>query len=286
MRIGIGLPNPDPHCPGDMLPRWAVAAEERGFTTLATIDRVAFPNHDSLIALTAAAAVTDRIEVMPNILLAPTRDAVLLAKETATLASISSGRLTLGVGVGGRPDDYTVTGIDFANRGRRLDEMLKTLTRAWRGEPVEGSTEPVVPAVPGGSVPLLVGGTSDASVRRTIEHGTGWTSGGAPADRAAPFAQRIRAAWRESGKNGEPRIAALAYFSLGDDVESASYEYLRHYYRFLGDYTERIARSALRSESAITDAVTAFADAGFDDLILDPTVADISQVERLADIVL
>jgi alkanesulfonate monooxygenase SsuD/methylene tetrahydromethanopterin reductase-like flavin-dependent oxidoreductase (luciferase family) len=263
-----------------------MAAEERGFTTLATIDRVAFPNHDSLIALAAAAAVTERIELLPNIFLVPTRDPVLLAKETATLTSISRGRLTLGVGVGGRPDDYAVIGVDFGNRGRRLDAMLETMTKAWRSELVEGSAEPVVPPVPGGSVPLLFGGTSDASVRRTIEYGTGWTSGGAPVDRAAPFAQRVREAWRDAGKDGEPRIAALAYFSLGDEVESASYQYMRHYYGFLGDYTEMIAASALRSAGAITGAVAAFADAGFDDLILDPTVADISQVERLADVVL
>jgi hypothetical protein len=68
-------------------------------------------------------------------------------------------------------------------------------------------------------------------------------------------------------------------------VESASYQYMRRYYGFLGDYTAMIAASALRSAGAITGAVAAFADAGFDDLILDPTVADISQVDRLADVV-
>jgi alkanesulfonate monooxygenase SsuD/methylene tetrahydromethanopterin reductase-like flavin-dependent oxidoreductase (luciferase family) len=285
MRIGVGLPNPVPGCPGDLLPRWAAAAEARGFPTLATIDRVAFPNHDSLIALAAAAAVTERIELLPNILLAPTRNAVLLAKETATVASISGGRLTLGVGVGARPDDFAATGTEFRDRGRRTDEMLQTLIRAWRGEPVGGSPEPVAPEVPGGSIPLVIGGTSKASVRRTIEYGTGWTSGGVPPDRVAPFAERIRAAWRDAGKEGEPRIVALTYFSLGDDVESASYEYLRRYYGHLGDYTERIAANALRSENAIKDAAAAYADAGVDDLLLDPTVAEISQVDRLADVV-
>jgi alkanesulfonate monooxygenase SsuD/methylene tetrahydromethanopterin reductase-like flavin-dependent oxidoreductase (luciferase family) len=286
MRIGIGLPNPVPGCPGDLLPKWAAAAEGRGFPILATIDRVAFPNHDSLIALAAAAAVTERIELLPNILIAPTRNPVLLAKEAATVASISGGRLTLGVGVGGRQDDFTVSGTEFSDRGRRTDEMLDTLTKAWRGEPVGGSSEPVGPEVPGGSIPLLIGGTSDASLRRMVEYGTGWTSGGAPPDRVALFAGRVRTEWREAGKEGEPRIVTLAYFSLGDDVESASYEYLRHYYRFLGDYTERIAANALRSENAIKEAIAAYADAGVDDLILDPTVAAISQVDRLADIAL
>ena len=286
MRIGIGLPNPVPGCPGDLLPKWAAAAEARGFPTLATIDRVAFPNHDSLTALAASAAVTERIELLPNILVVPTRNAVLLAKETATIASISGGRLTLGVGVGGRPDDFTASGTEFSDRGRRTDEMLETLTRAWRGEPVAGSPEPVVPEVPGGSIPLVIGGRSEASVRRTIEYGTGWTSGGVPPDRVARFAERVRAAWRDAGKNGEPRIVALTYFSLGDEIESASYQYFRHYYGFLGDRAEMMAASALRSENAIRDAAAAYADSSVDDLILDPTVADISQVDRLADVVL
>jgi alkanesulfonate monooxygenase SsuD/methylene tetrahydromethanopterin reductase-like flavin-dependent oxidoreductase (luciferase family) len=285
MRIGIGLPNPVPGCPGDLLPRWAATAEDHGFPTLATIDRVAFPNHDSLIALAACAAVTERIELMPNILVVPTRHPVLLAKEAATVASISGGRLTIGVGVGGRPDDFAATGTDFGNRGRRTDAMLDTMTRAWRGEPVTEASEPVAPEVPGGAIPLLIGGTSDASVRRTIEYGIGWTAGGAPPEQVAPFADRVRTAWRDGGRDGEPRIAALAYFSLGDDVEAASYQYLRRYYRFLGDYTEMIAGSALRSADAIKSAVAKYADAGIDDLILDPTVADLSQVQRLADVV-
>jgi alkanesulfonate monooxygenase SsuD/methylene tetrahydromethanopterin reductase-like flavin-dependent oxidoreductase (luciferase family) len=286
MRVGIGLPNPVPGCPGDLLPNWAAAAEGRGFPTLATLDRVAFPNHDPLIALAAAAAVTERIELLPNILLLPTRNTVHVAKAAATLASISGGRLTLGVGVGGRPDDFVASGTDFGDRGRRTDAMLETMIRAWRGEPVAGSPEPVTPTVPGGTVPLRIGGVSDATLRRTLQHGRGWTAGGMPPDRIAPFAERVRAAWRDVGKDGEPRIAALAYFSLGDDVESASYQYLRRYYRQLGDRAEAIARAAHRSAGAIKDTVAAFADIGVDDLILDPTVADISQVDRLADVVL
>ena len=85
MRIGIGLPNPVPGTPGDLLPQWAIAAEQRGFSSLATIDRIAFPNHDSLISLAAAAAVTQHIGLVTNILLLPTRDTVVVAKEAAPL---------------------------------------------------------------------------------------------------------------------------------------------------------------------------------------------------------
>ena len=109
--------------PGFLLPTWARQAEQHDFSTLATIDRVAFGSHDSLIALAAAAAVTERIELLTNILLLPTRQPVLLAKEAATISSISDGRFTLGVGVGGREDDFVSTETSFAGRGKRMDEM-------------------------------------------------------------------------------------------------------------------------------------------------------------------
>lgn len=286
MRVGIGLPNPVPGCPGPLLAQWAAAAEARGFPILATIDRVAFPNHDSLIALAAAAAVTERIELMPNILVLPTRQPVLLAKEAATLAAVSEGRLTLGVGVGGREDDFVASGTDFAGRGRKTDEMLDTMQRAWRGEPVAGSPEPVAPLVPGGAIPLMIGGTGPPSIRRTVQYGVGWTGGGMPPDQVAPVVAAVRAAWREAGREGQPRIASLAYFSLGEDVEDASNVYLRHYYGFLGEYADMIASGALRSPDALRGALGAYADAGVDELVLDPTVAELSQVDRLADVVL
>ncbi|HEX2266731.1 MAG TPA: LLM class flavin-dependent oxidoreductase, partial [Actinomycetota bacterium] len=89
MRIGIGLPNPIPGLPGETLLEWARRAEERGFTAFGTIGRVAYPSYDELIALSAAAAVTERMELITNILLGSTRNPVLLAKEAASLDQIS-----------------------------------------------------------------------------------------------------------------------------------------------------------------------------------------------------
>ena len=103
MRIGIGLPNPVLDVPGRLVLDWAGRAEERGFSSLATIDRIAYPSYDSLTALTAAAAVTERIGLLTNILLGPAYSPVQLAKVTASLDQLSGGRLTLGLGVGGRP---------------------------------------------------------------------------------------------------------------------------------------------------------------------------------------
>ena len=140
--------------------------------------------------------------------------------------------------------------------------------------------------VPGGRVPLLIGGNGAAAVRRTIEYGDGWTVGGAPPDQVAPMVQRIRQAWTDAGKAGAPRILALTYYSLGDEVEESSFDYLRHYYATFGQYAEMIANGALRSEDAVRGALDAYAEAGVDEVIFDPTVADLAQIDRLAKIVL
>ena len=85
---------------------------------------------------------------------------------------------------------------------------------------------------------------------------------------------------------GEPRLAALAYFSLGDDAEQDSRAYLRAYYGFLGPYADGVAEGALRSAEAIRGAVKAFEDAGITELTFDPTTTSLEQIDRLADVVL
>src|SRR5437899_3151852 len=117
MEIGIGLPNPVPGTPGRTLVEWPRRAEERGFSGLATIDRIAYPSYESLITLAAAAAVTERVGLVTNVLLGPTRNPVLLAKEAASVDAISGGRLTLGVGVGGREDDFSGLRAGFQDAG-------------------------------------------------------------------------------------------------------------------------------------------------------------------------
>jgi hypothetical protein len=97
------------------------------------------------------------------------------------------------------------------------------------------------------------------------------------------MADKIRAGWHDAGREGEPRIAALAYFGLGD--AEASRASLRRYYGFLGEYAERISESALRAPDAIAGAVKAYQDTGVTEVVFMPTVADADEVNRLADVV-
>src|SRR5437867_420095 len=173
MDIGIGLPNPVPGIPGPRLIEWARRSEEAGFSSLATIDRIAYPSYESLIALAAAAGATQRIGLLTNVLLGPTRNPVLLAKEAAALDQVSGGRFTLGLGVGSREDDYDAAGQSFHDRGKRMDSDLELIHKAWRGELVNGALKPVGPAPVRGKVPILIGGSTDKAIERTVKWGIG-----------------------------------------------------------------------------------------------------------------
>src|SRR5262245_10372498 len=285
MQIAIGLPNTVQEAPGALITAWARRAEERGFSTLATIDRIAYPSYDSLTALTAAAAVTERIGLLTNILLGPAYNPVHLAKVSASADQIAGGRFTLGLGVGSRPDDYELTGRPFAGRGERFDADLELLHRAWAGEPVAGSRFPVGPRAPRGRIPVLIGGEAARAAPRAVRWGGGFTIGGSPPELAAGAIQQFKAAWAAAGGTGGPRVVALTYFSLGEQHTEESLHNLRTYYGFVGDWAERVAMSAQRTPEAVRERAKAFEQLGVDELVFDPTVADLDQVDLLADAV-
>jgi alkanesulfonate monooxygenase SsuD/methylene tetrahydromethanopterin reductase-like flavin-dependent oxidoreductase (luciferase family) len=285
MDVAIGVPNSVPDATATQLLEWARRAEASGFSSLASIGAVSYPSYEELTVFAAAGAVTERIRFLTNVLISPARSTAGLAKQAATVDQLTGGRLTLGLGIGWRASDYKVTGRSFADRGARFDEQLRELRRAWAGEPLLDGTREVAPApVQDGGVPLLIGGHSDAAFRRAAEFGIGWTVGGLPPDMAAPLVDKARAAWRDAGRQGEPRLVALAYFSLGD-TEERSRAYLLDYYRPMGDMAQMVADGALRSPEAITGAIDAFRELGFDELVLDPTVPEPDQVDRLAEVV-
>jgi alkanesulfonate monooxygenase SsuD/methylene tetrahydromethanopterin reductase-like flavin-dependent oxidoreductase (luciferase family) len=111
--VGIALPNAVPGTSGAQLTEWARRAEARGFSTLGTIDRILYDNYEPLIALAAAAAVTERIGLATTVLLAPLRtNTVELAKQARSLNALSGGRLTFGLGLGAREDDYEASDVE------------------------------------------------------------------------------------------------------------------------------------------------------------------------------
>jgi alkanesulfonate monooxygenase SsuD/methylene tetrahydromethanopterin reductase-like flavin-dependent oxidoreductase (luciferase family) len=274
--IGIGLPNAVPGTSGAQLVEWARRAEARGFSTLWTIDRYRYGNWEPLVALAAAAAVTERIGLATSVLLGPLRvNAVVLAKQVLSLQALSGGRFTLGIGLGGREDDYEVTGVDTARRGRDLDDMLVRMEEIWEGEEVG-------PQAPRPRV--LVGGGVEASFERAARFGDGWIAAGAPPDQFAAWRGEFEAAWSAAGRSEEPQNAALAYFALGDDAEADAKAYLTDYYAWLGEAVANfIVEGAAKDADAVKQHVAAFEGAGCQELILFPSLSDPAQVDLLAD---
>ena len=267
-----------------MLVEIARRAEALGFSTLATIGRESYPTYEELVTLAAAAAVTERISLMTDILLAATREPVLLAKQAATLDQISGGRFTLGIGAGGREDDFTVTGFGYHDRGKRLDASLDLMHRAWKGEPPPGTDQPVTPRPTNGhSVPVAFGGNAEAVIRRVVKYGAGYTLGGGTPESLRGMMERVNAAWKQAGREGKPRYWALTYFAIGEEVASEAEANLTGYY---GQYGPRVWGGAVKTAEDARQRVKAFEEVGCDEFILFMAAPAVEQAERLAEAVL
>jgi alkanesulfonate monooxygenase SsuD/methylene tetrahydromethanopterin reductase-like flavin-dependent oxidoreductase (luciferase family) len=276
MNIGIGLPSTIPGATGEMIVTWARRADEARFSSVGVLDRVAYDSFEPMTVLAAAASVTERVRLVTMILISPLRNTALLAKQAASLDALSGGRLTLGVAIGAREDDYDATGADHRTRGKRLDEQLAALPMIWE-ENVIGP-KPVQARGP----ELLIGGSSDVVFARVARYADGYAHGGGPPKAFASAARKARAAWIDAGRPGQPRLWGQGYFALGDAEAGANY--LRHYYAFTGPFAEKIAAGLLTTPQAILQFIRGYEEEGCDELVLFPTVASLDQLERLAEI--
>jgi alkanesulfonate monooxygenase SsuD/methylene tetrahydromethanopterin reductase-like flavin-dependent oxidoreductase (luciferase family) len=280
MRVGVGLPTTLPGADGALILDWARRADAGPFTSLGVLDRIRYDSYDPLAALAASASVTARVRLATTIVISPLRNAVVLAKTAASIHALSGGRLTLGVAVGARQDDYEAAGVDYRTRGQRLADQLGTIRDTWDDPTIGPQSAPM-------SVPeLLVGGLSDQAFLRVARHADGYVHGGGPPKAFARAADRARAAWIDAGRPGKPALWAQGYFALGDDnLIQAGAGYLRNYYAFTGPFAEKVAAGMLTAPQAIAQFIRGYAEAGCDEMVLFPTVAELAQLDRLAEIV-
>jgi probable F420-dependent oxidoreductase len=184
----------------DQLVSVATAAERVGFEGISLPDHLFFPERitsqypysadgyiswpidapwpDCWVAIAAMAVAVPRLRFTTSVFIAPLRDVFALAMAVGTAAAFAPGRVSCGLGAGWMREEFDIVGIDFASRGRRMDEMLDVLPKLWSGESVEHHGEhinfgPVVmrPAV--GEIPILVGGNTAPALRRAAHH-DGW----------------------------------------------------------------------------------------------------------------
>jgi probable F420-dependent oxidoreductase len=171
---------------------------------------------DSWVLIGAMAAVTSRLRFSNAVYIAPARPLLEVAKQVATAAVISEGRVSLAAGVGWMREEYELMGQDFTTRGKRLDEMIPALRALWRGGWVSWSghyyevPEMMIEPHPEAPVPILCGGESDAALRRAARLCEGWVGYAYAWDDAVRFAERLQQLRREYGRESEPFDIMLA----------------------------------------------------------------------------
>jgi alkanesulfonate monooxygenase SsuD/methylene tetrahydromethanopterin reductase-like flavin-dependent oxidoreductase (luciferase family) len=280
MEIGIGLPSTIPGVEPSLVLRWAAEAEERGFASVGVVDRLVYSNLDPMTMLAAVAVVTTGVRLVTGVLISPLRsNAPAFAKQAATIDRLSNGRLVLGLGVGNRPDDYEIAGLDFHHRGQAFDAQLEEITAIWQGENPRLGPEPYQPGGP----QLLFGGISPATFRRIARYGTGWL---ATASSAEVFAERrdaVTAVWDAAGRSGQPRLVAHSYAGVGPGALGVANAYFRDYYAHRLADMDALLGAALLSQDAVSEHAEQLAAVGCDEFIMTPLDPDPSQVHLLAD---
>ena len=289
MKVGVGLPFKTPTDSWDYIAEVARKADEGPFSSFAALDRLAYDNFEAMIELAAVAAVTKRVGLVTTILLAPLRNAGVLAKQAATIDAISNGRLTLGLAVGGREDDAVVAPVEFHDRGKRFEEQLAHMKRIWAGEVLEGAERPVGPApVQPGGPQILIGGSSPRAMARVGKFADGYVMGGRAleAEWAKGVMTEVEESWAAAGREGRPRVIVTLPCALGPGAEDAVADAIGDYYggrQATG--AARLTRLQPTTAEIIRNGIHMHEELGTDEIIFRPVTPDPEQVDRLADVI-
>lgn len=292
MKIGMTLPLMEPDVDGEQLERWARAVEAGPFSSLCFGERMAFDNPEVIALAGACAAWTSRVRLVTTVIVAQLHDPVVLAKSLATVDQLSRGRLTVGLGVGGRVEDYVAAGVDPKTRTHRdLARRVGIMQRVWAGEKVVDTIRPVgPPPVQPGGPELLIGAQGPKAVRTAAPWADGLAGFSFNLDlkEAERSFDEVRTAWREAGRP-EPRLTTAFWFALdrpGDGGGRAQVErHLRHYFNWIDPKALEAmlpVTGFAGSESELARVLARFADLGADEVQLIPTSTDLSQLERVA----
>jgi len=264
----------------------AQACDAAGFDYVAVCDHVAIPAEraeamgtewwDTVATLAFVAACTERVRLLSHVAVLPYRHPLVVAKAWATLDVLSGGRAVLGVGAGHVEEEFAALGVPFVERGALLDEAIDAVRAAlsdeyathhgpaWSYEAMGQRPRPIQ-----APLPIWVGGSSPAAVRRAAERGDGWLPQGPPKEGMAAAIERLHALRTTAGRSEAPfTIGALSGplhvgdpgWDAGRCVSGPPEEvagYLRTY-RDLGCHQVQVG-FASRSADELCDQIAAFA---------------------------
>jgi alkanesulfonate monooxygenase SsuD/methylene tetrahydromethanopterin reductase-like flavin-dependent oxidoreductase (luciferase family) len=229
-------------------------------------------------ALSALAGATTRIRLQTGVLLAPLRSTALLGAQAATLDRLSRGRFTLGLGLGGRTDDYAAAGVTPHGLGARLDAQMTQLRAQWAG------TRAIGPAPFRADGPeVLFGAFREPALARIARFGDGLHCA-APSAWASGLFASVERHWTEAGRAGRPRFVGQLNVALGpEQVVDAARASLAAYYAFTGT-PERMTAGLLTTPGSVTAEIRAFSDLGADEVVCYCWATHPDQSDRIADL--
>jgi alkanesulfonate monooxygenase SsuD/methylene tetrahydromethanopterin reductase-like flavin-dependent oxidoreductase (luciferase family) len=287
------MPVMEPDLDAEVLRDWARAIDDGPFSSLCWGERMAFDNPETLTLMGALAAWTDRVRLVTTVMVPQLHDPVMLAKALATGDMLCGGRLTVGLGVGGRVEDYRAVGADPATQTMRgMAESVAVMKRVWAGEKITESVLPVGPApVQPGGPPLLVGTIGT----KTLRSAAAWADGLAGTTLDLDVAKQnelfdvARHAWAEAGR-AKPHLATSFWFALGsvDEARRQVHRHLRRYMNWIPvEYIDAMAPTTgfAGTEDDLVAVLCAFEAVGADEIQLIPTSSDLEQVQRAGDLV-
>ncbi len=288
MKISICVPYAKPEYNRATTLDWCRMADEGPFESLGCGERIISHTQDMRVILSAAAALTERVKIVPSLYVLPMHSAVRVAKELATMDVLSNGRVVATVGVGGRDHDYRAVGASFEKRLQRLDAGVETMKRTWAGEPPFEGTDPVgpVPVQPGGP-PIWSGAMMPKAIGRSAKWADGLYGFTMNGD-AGPVRQQFQLAldaWKAEGRE-RPYLATGFWCCLADDADARLKKYVFDYLKIAGDEIGKaIAETMYTSnEDAVRRVLDGIEAEGCDECFLVPATADLIEVERLAEI--
>ncbi len=288
------MPVMEPNLDASTLKSWARVIDGGPFSSLCWGERIAFDNPECLTLLGALAAWTDRVRLVTTVVVPQLHDPVMLAKQLSTGDMLSSGRLTVGLGVGGRQEDYRAVGADVSSQTMRgLTDSVAVMKRIWAGEKITESVVHVGPPPVQPSGPELLIGTMGP---KTVRSAAGWADGlaGTTLDLDVGKQNELfdvaRESWTQAGKP-KPHLATSFWFAIGDDVHEAREQVHRHLLRYMNWVPAKIVDAMAPTtgwagnDDDLLAVLHKFRGIGTDEVDLIPTSSNIDQLRRVAAVV-
>ncbi|MBI2370697.1 MAG: LLM class flavin-dependent oxidoreductase [Deltaproteobacteria bacterium] len=291
--LALCLPNSVPGVSRESIVGLAARAEQAGFDSLWTIDRLVYDNLEPLITLAAAAAVTQRVRLGTSIFLLPLRQPALLAKMVASLDVLSRGRVVLGVGVGSRESDFIAADTPYRGRGARTEEAIALIRRFWtegavthEGRFYQVKELDIGPKPLQRPIPFWMGGRADRALDRVGRIADGYVGGGGGPRRFREAWPKVRAAAQRAGRDPDLlRNACLAYVCVDDHLARAEETMAAYFRRYYGSVIVEVGQdTAIGPPRACVEKLQEFYEAGVQIPILVPVRVDEPHLERVLEI--